>query len=194
MIVEIEQLLNADEIAFLTRLFEEIDTRAGAATASAGLSSVKRNRELDLGERREEVRSMVLEACDRMPSLNYALLPKMVSAPLLSVYEVGMSYGTHVDSAVGEDRGRVFRSDISATIFLDAPDTYDGGELEIDSEYGDRKIKLAAGDAAFYPTLFRHRVLPVTRGRRRACVLWIESLIRDPAKRIILNSYALHSS
>ncbi len=109
-----------------------------------------------------------------------------MSQPILSDYEPGMAYGRHTDSAIGEGAARNYRTDISCTIFLDDPASYDGGELAIETEYGNPSFKLPVGDAVFYPTLFTHQVRPVTRGRRRACVFWIESFVRDPQKRTIL--------
>ena len=85
----------------------------------------------------------------------------------------------------------IWCSDLSCTVFLDPPDEYDGGELHIETDSGPREYKLSAGSAVFYPTLFLHRVNPVTRGRRRAVVFWIESMVRDPQKRAILYDMAM---
>jgi PKHD-type hydroxylase len=96
-----------------------------------------------------------------------------------------MHFGTHVDGAIRHlpGTGERLRTDLSATLFLAAPDSYDGGELVIESDLGSRQAKLAAGDLIVYPATLRHRVNAVTRGRRLACVFWIQSLIRDEARR-----------
>ncbi|MCP5151650.1 MAG: Fe2+-dependent dioxygenase [Ectothiorhodospiraceae bacterium] len=186
MIIPWKGLLNPSEVTALLELALLVDSRPGSATAGGAIQGRKNNRELDLGEHTARVRSTVVEAFNRVPVLGYALLPRTVSTPILSLYDPGMFYGQHVDSAIGESEGRTFRSDISVTIFLSDPATYDGGELVIDSEYGTQSFKLGAGDAVFYPTLFLHEVRPVTRGQRAACVLWLESMVRDPNRRSVL--------
>jgi PKHD-type hydroxylase len=95
-----------------------------------------------------------------------------------------MGYGSHLDAAFMGTQS--IRADLSLTLFLAAPDEYDGGELIIETEYGELAEKSAAGDCVLYSTTARHRVAPVTRGRREVCVLWIQSLIREPDRRRIL--------
>lgn len=185
MFLVADDFLTRPEIDFLHTLFDSVDARSGLATAGA-LASVKRNRELDLGDRDARVKKLLLEACNRGPILGSALLPKTVSTPLLSVYEPGMAYGTHIDSAVGNDPGGLYRSDLSCTVFLDDPADYDGGELSIELGDAAHEFKLSPGQAVFYPTLFRHQVRAVSRGRRRACVFWLESLVPDPNRRAVL--------
>jgi PKHD-type hydroxylase len=68
-------------------------------------------------------------------------------------------------------------------LFLAPLQSYDGGELVIESDCGDQSVKLAAGDMIVYSSGSRHRVNAVTRGRRVACVFWIQSLIRDDKRR-----------
>ena len=179
-------LLNADELAGLRGLYDARDVRDGTLTAGGALAATKNNRELNLGQHSDRVKAMVLDACNRREMLTYALLPRLVTNPILSLYEGGMAYGRHTDSAMGHDGSRTYRNDLSVTIFLDDPSTYDGGELVIENESGEARYKLPAGHAVFYPTVYIHRVAPVTRGQRRACVFWMESLVRDPAQRDIL--------
>ena len=146
----------------------------------------KNNQEVVLGDRAEAVKDLILSACNRAPQLNVALLPRKVSTPMLSRYAPGMSYGDHMDSAIGQDQDRIYRVDLSCTVFLDDRNAFEGGELEIETDFGPQRYKLGAGDAVFYPTVFIHRVAPVTAGERRVCVFWLESLVRDPAKRAML--------
>src|SRR3546814_12389253 len=84
------------------------------------------------------------------------------------------------------------RSDLSATLFLEAPETYEGGELTIEDHFGVQQVKLAAGHMVLYPASSLHRVEPVTRGRRVASFFWIQSTVRDDSGRRIL--FALDSS
>ena len=186
MIYVADQLLNPEEVDQLRRLFDLQPARDGRHSTATGLQEVKNNQEIVLGENRQMVKDLLATACNRQPVLNLALLPRKLSTPLLSRYGPGMRYGSHMDSAIGQDDDRIYRIDLSCTVFLDAKDTYDGGELEIDTDFGPQTYKLGAGDAVFYPTVFIHRVNPVQSGERRVCVFWMESLIRDPAQRAIL--------
>jgi len=96
-----------------------------------------------------------------------------------------MHFGTHVDGTVRQIQGTAhkLRTDLSATLFLSPAESYEGGELVIESDFGNQTAKLAAGDMIVYTSTLRHRVNPITRGTRLACVFWIQSLIRDDVKR-----------
>jgi PKHD-type hydroxylase len=97
-----------------------------------------------------------------------------------------MSYGRHTDNALMPSSHGLMRSDVLMTLFLNHPDTYDGGELVIETSLGEQGFKLSAGSAIVYPSTMLHEVRPVTRGRRLAAVMWIQSLVRNPAHREIL--------
>jgi len=110
--------------------------------------------------------------------------PKRLSEPLLSRYDIGMSYGVHPDSPyLPVAPSGLLRTDLSATIFIAEPDTYDGGELVV--YLGDRKVtfKASAGDAVVYPSTKLHEVSQVTRGSRLVSIVFIESIIADEYKR-----------
>jgi len=186
MILVTENVLDAGELAWFQNLFGEMDARPGAETAEGELKRVKNNRQLALGERAGEVRRRMLDALNRRDDLAFALQPKSVSMPLLNVYGPGEGYGEHTDAHLGHTGQRYFRCDISGTIFLDDPGSYDGGELSLMTEEGWRTYKLPAGSAVFYPTQYVHRVNEVRHGKRRACVMWIESFVRDPTRRRML--------
>ncbi|MEO8808712.1 MAG: Fe2+-dependent dioxygenase, partial [Rhodanobacter sp.] len=97
-------------------------------------------------------------------------------------------YGFHIDGAVmalPDDRGQL-RSDIACTLFLNAPQDYDGGELIVSDTYGEHEVKLPAGDLIVYPSSSLHRVAPVTRGARLASFFWVQSLVRDDSRRRLL--------
>ena len=81
---------------------------------------------------------------------------------------------------------RRLRTDLSATLFLADPETYDGGELVIEDAFGEQSVKLKAGNLILYPATSLHRVNAVTRGERLASFFWIESLVAEDAKRSIL--------
>ena len=186
MIFVADELLSPAEVGELSALFDAQAARDGKASTASGLQSVKANEEVVLGDSAQAVKDLVTAACNRAPILNLALLPRKVATPILSRYTSGMHYGSHMDSAIGQDDDRIYRIDLSCTIFLSPKDSYQGGELEIDTDFGSQRYKLNPGDAVFYPTVFIHRVREVTGGERRACIFWLESLIRDPAQRAIL--------
>ena len=108
--------------------------------------------------------------------------PKALSPLLFSRYEKGMHYGSHVDDALMDG----MRTDVSFTLFLSDPKSYDGGELVIESASGEETFKLAAGSLVAYPATSLHRVGDVTRGTRLAAVGWARSFIRDAARRELL--------
>jgi len=108
--------------------------------------------------------------------------PKAIVRLLLSRYEAGMSYGTHVDDAIMSGQ----RTDMSFTLFLNAPDQYEGGSLVIDEPAGERAFKMEPGAMLLYPSTTLHRVEPVTAGKRLVIVGWIRSFVRDAQEREIL--------
>jgi PKHD-type hydroxylase len=118
-----------------------------------------------------------------------AVLPRRFRPLLFSRYETGMSYGSHVDDAImgrAGDQANEVRSDVSFTLFLSPPDSYDGGELVIESASGEQVFKLQAGQAVIYPSTSLHRVCEVTRGMRDAAVGWAQTYVRDAGQREIL--------
>jgi len=125
---------------------------------------------------------VVLECLRAHEIFQLAVQPQFVLPPLFSRYEVGMEYPDHIDCAIMDGR----RADVSITLFLEDPDDYEGGELVVDSGREQRSYRLNAGDAIAYPSSTVHHVARVTRGTRFAAVLWVQSLVRDPAKRRIL--------
>lgn len=114
--------------------------------------------------------------------LQAAARPRNVVRIMISRYDTGMHYGTHVDDALMDGQ----RTDLSFTLFLSAPEEYEGGRLVIDEPAGERAFALEAGGLLLYPSTSLHRVEPVTRGSRQVIVGWIRSLVRSPEAREIL--------
>jgi PKHD-type hydroxylase len=130
----------------------------------------------------------VLGALEQCPLFISAALPQRVFPPLFNRYDESMAFGAHVDNAIRAITGTParLRTDISATLFLSSPDSYDGGELVVEDSYGSHAVKLPAGDLVIYPASSLHHVTPVTRGARLASFFWVQSLVRDPARRKLL--------
>jgi PKHD-type hydroxylase len=129
-----------------------------------------------------------MDALSAAPLFVAAALPLKVYPPLFNRYAGGDTFGSHIDSAIRIRRGSDFRvrSDLSATLFLADPDSYDGGELVIEDSFGEQRVKLPAGHMVLYPASSVHRVEPVTRGTRIASFFWVQSMVRDDGARRIL--------
>lgn len=132
--------------------------------------------------------AMILDALGRTALFVAAALPLKVFPPLFNRYAGGQDFGLHVDNAIRMKRGTDFRirSDLSATLFLADPDSYDGGELVVEDQFGEQRVKLPAGHMVLYPASSLHRVEAVTRGSRVASFFWLQSMVRDDGARRIL--------
>jgi PKHD-type hydroxylase len=189
MLIAIPDLLTADELARIRALVDGAEWIDGNATSGHQSALAKRNRQLaEDSAAAREAGSLVLDALGRSPLFVAAALPLKVFPPLFNRYEGGDDFGMHVDSAIRIRRGSDFRirADLSATLFLDDPTSYDGGELVIEDQFGPQTVKLPAGHMVVYPASSLHRVTPITRGVRTACFFWAQSMVRDDGARRIL--------
>ncbi len=188
MLMRFDRLLPDELVHELQQKLAAAEFEDGRLTAGIDARNVKNNRQLPRQSAlSKELGAAVLQRISGLPEFVGVVFPQKISQPLFSRYEPGMEYGLHVDNAVMPSQTGPVRSDIAMTIFLSPPESYEGGELTIeDSGLGNHRIKLPAGSAAAYPATSLHRVAPLTRGVRLACVLWIQSQIRDPAQRRIL--------
>jgi PKHD-type hydroxylase len=189
MLIEIPDVLDAATLARLRAVIDAAEWIDGNATSGHQSALAKRNRQLpEDSEAAREGGALVLEALGRSPLFFAAALPLKIFPPLFNSYEGGEVFGVHVDNAVRIQRGSEFRlrSDLSATLFLEDPDAYDGGELTIETQFGAQAVKLPAGHLLLYPSSSLHRVEPVTRGRRVASFFWIQSMVRDDGARSLL--------
>jgi PKHD-type hydroxylase len=155
----------------------------GRETAGERLAATKHNLQIARDHPASaRVAERVLDALKRNVAFRSATVPRQLHSVIVSRYLPGMEYGTHVDEAL-MGSATVWRADLSLTLFLVEPETYDGGELALESGSGETLVKLPARAMVCYPTGQLHRVLPVTRGERLAVVGWIQSHVRDGAAR-----------
>jgi PKHD-type hydroxylase len=155
----------------------------GRETAGWAAREVKFNQQTSAVDRSAETAlRLVTERILSNEVFRLAVRPKALTPIMFSRYVDGMHYGSHVDDALMHG----LRTDVSFTLFLTPPETYDGGELIIESPAGEESYKLAAGSLVAYPATTLHRVAAVTRGERLAAVGWARSFIRDAVKRELL--------
>lgn len=189
MLTVIEQVLTPAEIAEFRHQLQLADWQDGVLSAGARAASVKQNQQLnDRSELARKLSNHLMQRLGGHPLFVSAALPERIYPPRFNRYRNGGHYGTHVDAAVmALDEGRTtLRSDLSATLFLTAPEDYDGGELTIETSFGAQQIKLAAGELVLYPSSSLHRVEPVTRGERVSSFFWVQSMVGDAGKRSML--------
>lgn len=187
MLVTIENILNKEEIQLIQDLMASANFRAGTDSAGSEAKAVKNNHEMFISEiETQRLNNLVMGKLVQNPTYIATAFAAKIAAPYYAKYTAGMHYGNHVDDPVMGPPNQRYRSDISITIFLNEPDDYDGGELVISTAFGEQQVKLNAGDAVLYPSSSTHRVAEVTRGERLVAVTWLQSTIRDPAKREIL--------
>lgn len=187
MILCVPDVLSPEELAAVRTGLARAGFSDGAGTAGWSARGVKRNLQVTpASPGYDEVAQVVSVAFRRNATLMTALLPMASTRVLFNRYGTGMEYGPHVDAPVMGGMGSAVRTDIAITIFLSDPEGYDGGELVALSNGRGHEVKLAAGAAVAYPANTLHHVKPVTRGTRDAAILWVQSQVRDPARREIL--------
>ncbi|MCP3162205.1 Fe2+-dependent dioxygenase [Myxococcus qinghaiensis] len=189
MMLHIPNVLTAAEVSRCRAVMEQADWTDGKVTAGHQSVQVKKNLQLPEGSAAaRELGELVLAGLERTPLFISAALPQRVFPPLFNRYDTSMSFGSHVDGAIRflPGTGQRVRTDVSATLFLSEPDSYDGGELVVEDTYGHHAVKLPAGDLILYPSTSLHHVTPVTRGARLASFFWIQSMVRDVSQRALL--------
>jgi PKHD-type hydroxylase len=190
MLLHVPSVLTADELQRVRGIVDAGRWSDGKITAGTQSAQVKNNRQLpqDCRESRE-AREIVLAALDRSALFVTGALPRRIFPPLFNRYEGSANaFGNHVDNSVRTDplTREHTRTDVSCTLFLSAPEDYDGGELVIEDTFGCQTVKLPAGDMILYPSSSVHRVEPVTRGARIASFFWVQSFVRSPEQRRLL--------
>ncbi len=189
MLTHIPGVLTTAQVTDARQKLDESDWIDGRVTAGPQSARVKHNQQLaETHPLAEELGDVILTALQRNPLFVSAALPLRVFPPLFNRYGVGQTFGSHVDNAIRQiaGTGHRIRTDLSATLFLSAPEEYDGGELLVEDAYGVHSVKLPAGHLVLYPSTSLHSVRPVTRGARVASFFWIQSMVREDTERTLL--------
>lgn len=189
MLIPIPNLLTQEDVLDFRRQMDAAEWIDGKVTAGYQSASVKEN--LQLAESSPvaiELGRRILRALEANPLFVSAALPSKIFPPLFNRYDVGQSFGNHVDNSVRRipATGEYVRTDLSMTVFLASPEEYDGGELIVEDTYGAHAVKLPAGHAILYPSTSLHHVEPVTRGSRICSFFWMQSMIRSDQQRSLL--------
>jgi PKHD-type hydroxylase len=188
MLTHIKGILNQEQLAAARRLIDAGKFADGSTSAGMAARRVKQNEELALQQSQlNDLNNLVMGSLVKHPAYRSAAMPLKIAAPYYARYSNGMSYGQHVDDPVMGQGSGLYRSDVSVTIFLNDPDEYDGGDLVIQTAFGEQQVKLPAGDTVIYPSSSIHRVAEVTRGERLVAVSWIQSLVQEAEKRALLH-------
>ena len=189
MLIQIPEVLSAEQVAHARRLLDAAEWVDGKVTAGHQSARAKNNMQLAEGHPvGRELGELIVGALQRQPLFLTAALPLHVFPPLFNRYAGGQSFGNHVDNAIRQVPGTShrIRTDLSCTLFLSGPDEYDGGELMVEDVYGVHSVKLPAGHLVLYPSTSLHHVRPVTRGARVSSFFWLQSMVRDDGDRTLL--------
>jgi len=187
MLLHLREVLKNDELRLAREWLAHANFVDGRLSAGAVARRVKNNEELDArAAELERLNNLVMNRLVQHPAYRGGALPLHVASPYYARYQPGMAYGNHLDDPIMGADGLRYRSDIAITVFLNAPEDYDGGELVIQTAFGSQPVKLPAGDGVLYPAGSIHQVAPVTRGERLVAITWAQSLVRDPARRELL--------
>jgi len=189
VLLEIPSLLSPEQVLGFRQKLEQADWLDGRITAGYQSAKVKHNLQLDEDDTvARELGDVLLQVLPKNLLFMAAAVPFKIFPPLFNCYQGGQHFGQHIDNAIRSVKGSPhrIRTDLSMTVFLSQPDEYDGGELVIEDTYGSKTVKLPAGHAVLYPASSLHHVTAVTRGKRLASFLWIQSMVRDDGQRRLL--------
>lgn len=189
MLVAIPDVLTKEQVTLARQKLDTAQWIDGKTTAGHQAIRTKNNQQLPVDNPvAREVGDLILAALGRNPLFMSAALPLRVLPPMFNRYAGGEHFGMHIDNAIRAVPGtpHQIRSDLSATVFFSQPDEYDGGELMVEGNFGRQSVKLPAGHMVLYPASSVHLVTPVTRGARVSSFFWVQSMIREDAKRTLL--------
>jgi PKHD-type hydroxylase len=187
MLLPVHGVLDQEQLKKVRNILDESRFVDGRLSAGVTARKVKNNQEIPQDAQvLSSLNNIVMNALYNHPVYQAGVIPHRVATPFYARYGSGQYYGDHVDDPIMGPMNARYRTDVSTTIFLCEPNEYEGGETVICTQYGERKVKLAAGDAITYPSGSLHHVAEVTSGTRLVAVTWAQSMVRDPAKRELL--------
>ena len=187
MLIEIPNILDANKLSSIRDMLGKVEFIDGKHSAGQAASRVKNNQEMKQGTQQAEfLDHLLMGSLAENADFRSGALPYRVAQPVFARYTQGMLYGDHVDDPIMGSGLEKFRTDVSITVFLNDPNDYDGGELIINTTYGEKSVKLPAGSAVLYPSASVHRVTEITRGERLAAIVWLQSMVRDAGQRELL--------
>lgn len=183
MMLVIDDLLSEKEVAVVRDTLTRAHFVSGTTT---GKSSLKNNLQAERShpEIQQATRAITGKMLARHEFTAFAI-PRNLTL-MFNRYDVGMRYRDHIDAALmGPSQREALRADLSFTVFLTDPQSYEGGEFILQTPYGTQRIKRPAGSLICYPSTMLHRVEEISAGSRWAAVGWIQSFVRDPAQRAL---------
>jgi PKHD-type hydroxylase len=187
MFLLVKDVLTSDEtdrIAQIAKTIKFVDGRA-----SNPHNTAKNNLQMDPSQPEAQNASQIAgQAIARNEEIKNFAFWKRIASPMLSRYEVGMTYGSHADAAYLPLPNGPLRSDVSATLFIGEPSTYEGGELVIHLGTEEIRIKGEPGSMILYPSTTLHEVAPVTSGQRVSMFTFMESYIPNQIHRELLHA------
>ena len=178
----IDDLLTETEVAQFRQQLAKVPFMDGKNTAMGMAAGVKNNGQADAQDARvQQLASTLLSKLGNSPRVISGALPQRIFPPCFNRYSESQTYGYHVDAAIMRipNTPDVLRSDMSMTVFLTPKEDYEGGELVIQTGFGEQNIKCDAGSAILYPSSSLHKVIPVTKGERMAAITWLQSMVSD---------------
>ena len=188
MLINIDRLLDKNSVTTFRQHLNQALWEDGAKTAGSQAMHSKTNLQVASDDAMgQKLGQHLLQLLGQQPQFLSAALPGKIFPPKFNCYQNNGHYGLHVDNAIMQlPNNEMMRTDLSATLFLSEPEEYQGGELCIETQYGNQEVKLSAGDMILYPSTSLHLVKPVTQGRRVCAFFWIESMVRDNSQREML--------
>lgn len=186
MLVTIPNVLNQNELLLCQRELATAKWAEGGKTAGAQSRHVKHNQQLpEQSSVAQSLAKVVTRALLRNETFLSASVPLQIFPPLFNRYQIGQSFGSHVDNAIrsSEKYSMRIRTDLSGTLFLSDINSYAGGELVVEDAYSKQQIKLPGGSLVLYPSTSLHHVAEVTSGERLAAVFWLQSMVRSTFER-----------
>lgn len=191
MLLTIKKVLTHQQLTMINKLLKNSVFIDGKLSAGKEAKAVKNNLELAQDNPvQQQLNQMVMPTLLQNKDYQQAVYPYRVATPFYVRYSLGMDYGFHIDDPVMGAMGQQYRTDVSTTLFLNAKDAYEGGELIIQTPLGEQRVKLDAGDAVIYPSNRLHRVTEVTQGERFAAVIWAQSMVKSAEQRELLYELA----